>query len=139
MHVYEVYMYTCECVCALRCSLTRHGYFYLDESIHFGGGMSFRLVFAMRNELSLSPFSVLRGYWVVWRKSLRCVSFVTTAWMECFVFILISERERESEEKVYCCARQILPCFARDYLCLSMCACIRSIHVYMRVRLCSAM
>ena len=25
---------------------------------------------------------------------------------------------------------QILPCFARDYLCLSMCACIRSIHVY---------
>ena len=37
------------------------------------------------------------------------------------------------------CARQILPCFARDYLCLSMCACIRSIHVYMRVRLCSGM
>ena len=89
MHVYEVYMYTCECVCALGCSLTRHGYFYLDESIHFGGGMSFRLVFAMRNELSFLhlrfPFSVAIG---LCGKSLRCVSFVTAAWMECFVFIV---------------------------------------------------
>ena len=110
----------------------------------FWGDVISCLVFAMmRNELSFLylrfPFSVAIG---LCGKSLRCVSFVTTAWMECLVFFLISEREREreSEEKVYyCCARQILPCFARDYLCLSMCACIRSIHVYMRVRLCSGM
>ena len=97
--------------------------------VFFGGGMLFRLGFAMmRNELSFLylrfPFSVAIG---LCGKSLRCVSFVTTAWKECLVLILISERERESEEKVYCCARQILPCFARDYLCLSMCA---YVHMY---------
>ena len=63
----------------------------------FFGGMLFRLGFAMmRNELSFLylrfPFSVAIG---LCGKSLRCVSFVTTAWMECFVFFLISERERE--------------------------------------------
>ena len=72
-----------------------------------------------------------------------CVVFrllLLHGWSVLFFFLLVRERERESEEKVYyCCARQILPCFARDYLCLSMCACIRSIHVYMRVRLCSGM
>ena len=72
--------------------------------------MLFRLGFAMmRNELSFLylrfPFSVAIG---LCGKSLRCVSFVTTAWMECFVFILISERERESEEKVYCASHEII-------------------------------
>ena len=64
----------------------------------FFGGMLFGLVFAMRNELSFLylrfPFSVAIG---LCGKSLRCVSFVTTAWKECLVLILISERERERE------------------------------------------
>ena len=71
-----------------------------------GGGMLFRLVFAMRNELSFLylrfPFSVAIG---LCGKSLRCVSFVTTAWMECFVFILISERERERVKRKCTAAR----------------------------------
>ena len=91
MHVYEVYMYTCECVCALGCSLTRHRYIYLDGTMHFlGDVISFGFCNEKRIEfISVSvlrfPFSVANG---LCGKSLRCVSFVTAAWMECFVFIV---------------------------------------------------